>query len=821
MLVLLLIAAVPADLEHFEKNVRPVLVEKCLACHGPNKQRGGLRLDSRAALLKGGDSGPALVAGDPAKSLLVRVIRWEGDLKMPQKEADRLTPQQVAAVEAWIRAGAPWPDEKTSRPAPSAVAEARKSHWSFQPIGKPTPPVTPQATHPIDAFLLARLSEHKLSLAPEADRRTLLRRLSFDLIGLPPTPEEIAAFEADPRPDAYERQVERLLASPHFGERWSRHWLDVARYADTKGYVFQEERRYPYSYTYRDYVIQAFNEDRPYDRFVIEQVAADKLDLGEDKRALAAMGFLTLGRRFLNNVHDIIDDRIDVVTRGLLGLTVSCARCHDHKYDAIPTRDYYSLYGVFASSVEPSELPLLENPNLRAETAAFQAELAKREAAVKAYVDAQRPILLERYRQRAGEYLVAAANSNKTGRSGDLNPAMLQRWRSWLENVRKAKKHPELLAALQAPEPAQAVQKLVTPQSFQAKGEPLDLPDNLEPFFDRAQRNRYRELHSQVERWKATAPGAPARAMVLVDAPQPQQAFVFLRGNPGNRGVSVPRQFLEVLSPQRKPFTQGSGRLELAQAIASPDNPLTARVIVNRLWMHHFGHGIVRTPGDFGVRGEAPTHPELLDWLARQLIDSGWSLKHLHRLMVTSAAYRQRSDVSSGEGVDPENHLWWKYPRRRLEFEPLRDALLAVSDRLDRTMGGKPVDITVAPYPPRRSVYAYIERQNLPGVFRTFDLASPDASTPQRYITTVPQQALFLMNSPFAQQQAQALASRADLVHLSEEARLTRMYQLAFGRAPDAQEKQWALDFVRESGPSSWEQLAQVLLLSNEFAFVD
>ncbi|MFQ3593208.1 MAG: DUF1549 domain-containing protein, partial [Gemmataceae bacterium] len=333
MLAFLMLAGTgsPADLEHFEKNVRPVLVEKCFACHGPTKQRGGLRLDSRTAMLQGGDCGPALVPGDPANSLLVRVIRWEGDLKMPQKEADRLTPQQVAAIEAWVKSGAAWPDEKTPRPAPSAVAEARKSHWSYQPIGSPTPPAV-SASHPVDAFLVAKLRDKKLTLAPEADRRTLLRRLSFDLIGLPPTPEEIAAFEADPRPDAYQRQVERLLASPHFGERWARHWLDVARYADTKGYVFQEERRYPYSYTYRDYVIRSFNEDRPYDRFVIEQLAADKLDLGEDKRPLAAMGFLTLGRRFLNNIHDIIDDRIDVMTRGLLGLTVSCARCHDHKY---------------------------------------------------------------------------------------------------------------------------------------------------------------------------------------------------------------------------------------------------------------------------------------------------------------------------------------------------------------------------------------------------------------------------------------------------------------------------------------------------------
>jgi hypothetical protein len=820
MLAFLLLAAASPELEHFEKQVRPVLIERCQSCHGAEKQRGGLRLDSRAALLKGGDSGPAIVPGDPAKSLLIKAIHWDGDLKMPSKEADRLSPAQIAALEAWVKSGASWPDEKTPLPTPSAVAQARKTHWSYQPIGRPTPPVIAGAGHPIDAFIVAKLHEKSLKLAPQSDRRTLLRRLSFDLTGLPPTPEELDAFEADARSDAYERVVDRLLASPGYGERWGRHWLDIARYADTKGYVFQEERRYPYSYTYRDYVIRALNEDLPYDRFIIEQLAADKLDLGNDKRPLAAMGFLTLGRRFLNNIHDIIDDRIDVVSRGLLGLTVSCARCHDHKYDAIPARDYYSLYGVFASSVEPGDLPIIADAGETAEFQKFQAELSKREGAVTAYLQSQRQTLVDRYRDQAGQYLVAA-KAGGNARASFLNRPMLERWRNWLQAARQAQTHKEIFAALDGPEPAKAVQALIGPKSFQAKGEPLDLPENLEPFLDRAQRNRFRELQTQVDRWKATGPGAPPRAMVLVDAPRPNNPYVFLRGNPGNRGVSVPRQFLEVLSEDRKPFAQGSGRLELAQSIASSDNPLTARVMANRVWMHHFGHGLVRTPGDFGIRGEIPSHPKLLDWLARELIDSGWSLKQLHRAIVTSATYRQRSDSTAGEAVDPENRLLWKFNRRRLEFEPLRDAVLAVSGSLETTMGGKAVDITVAPYPPRRSVYAFIERQNLPGVFRTFDLASPDATTPQRHATTVPQQALFLMNSPFALQQAKAFARRADLANLPDEARLDRMVQLAYGRVPEAEERASALAFLREAGSSGWEQYAQVLLLSNEFAFVD
>ncbi|NBO92946.1 MAG: DUF1553 domain-containing protein, partial [Planctomycetia bacterium] len=581
------------------------------------------------------------------------------------------------------------------------------------------------------------------------------------------------------------------------------------------------ERRFPYSYTYRDYVIRALNDDLPYDRFVTEQLAADQLPLGADKRPLAAMGFLTLGRRFLNNIHDIIDDRIDVVTRGLMGLTVGCSRCHDHKFDAIPARDYYSLYGVFASSVEPGDLPRIDAAGLSTEVQPFESELAKRQAAVDAYVASQRAVLIESYRRKAGEYLVAV----HAGKTADLNRAMAERWRAWLNGARKAGTHRQLLAALDGPDAAKRVSEIIGPKGLAHPGEPLDLPADLEPFFDRAQRDRYRAIRKKVDLWKATGPGAPPRAMVLVDAPAPTNPRVFVRGNPGNPGVPVPRQFLEVVAGEtRRPFTKGSGRLELAEAIVSPDNPLTPRVIVNRVWMLHFGQGLVRTPGDFGVRGEKPTHPELLDWLARDLIDSGWSLKRLHQVIVTSAAYRQRSDVETGLKLDPENRLLWKFNRRRLEFEPLRDALLAVSGLLDRHMTGPAVEITTTPFPPRRSVYAFIERQNLPGVFRTFDLASPDATTPQRHATTVPQQALFLMNSPFAVQQARAFASRADLVNLSDESRIDRMHELAYGRKADPQERALALAFVREGGAgglSGWEQYAQVLLLGNEFAFVD
>jgi hypothetical protein len=733
----------PREIEFFEKSVRPVLAEKCFSCHGPQKQRGGLRLDGRDIMLKGGDSGPAVVPGQPDQSLLIRAIRWDGDLKMPPK--GRLSPEQVDTLAAWVRAGTSWPAG-----GPSAVAatidEVRRTHWAFRPVAKPSVPAVRAVgwvRTPVDAFVLAGLEAKALAPAAPADRRTLIRRLTFDLIGLPPSPEEVQAFEADPSHDAYEKLVDHLLASPHYGERWGRHWLDVARYADTKGYVFTEERRFPYSYTYRDWVIRALNDDMPYDRFLLQQIAADLLPLGEDKRPLAALGFLTLGRRFLNNKHDIIDDRIDVTMRGLQALTVACARCHDHKFDPIPTADYYSLYGVFASAAEPKEQPLLGMKAGTPQERAFEAELAKRSDAAEAY------------RQ---SHAAELASGNVKARD-------------------------ELAA-----------------------------------------------LHNKVKQWQVSGPGSPPRAMALEDLPNPVNPHILLRGNPGAAGPAVPRQFLEVLAgKERKPFRKGSGRLELAQAIASSDNPLTARVMVNRIWMHHFGAGLVRTPGDFGTRGEPPTHPGLLDWLAAAFVENNWSVKKLHKVILLSNAYRQSSVASAGTvEADPENRLASRMNRRRLEFEPLRDALLLVADHLDDKAGGPPVELTTTPYARRRTVYGFIDRQNLPGLFRTFDFASPDATTPKRHATTVPQQALFLMNGPFAQAQARLFAARKDVKDQPDDAaRIQRMYWVAYGRPAEQAEVTLGLTFLeaaRTHGAQElppWDQYAQVLLMANEFAMVD
>jgi hypothetical protein len=900
--------------EFFESRVRPVLAANCLTCHSEEKQKGGLRLDTRAAVLKGAKSGPVVTPGNPDKSVLIQAIRHEGKKKMPP--TGKLPDDVIDALAAWVKMGVPWPQGTAGevRIYPTAIADVRKTHWAFQPVVKAAAPIVKDEAWiqtPIDRFICAKLEAKDLTPAKPADRRTLIRRASFDVIGLPPTPEEIAAFEADRSPNAFQKIVDRLLASPQYGERWGRHWLDVARYSDTKGYVFQEERRYPYAYTYRDYVIRAFNEDLPYDQFIIQQLAADQLNLGEDKRALAAMGYLTLGRRFLNNQADIIDDRIDVVCRGLLGLTVSCARCHDHKFDPIPTKDYYSLYGVFANSMEPADLPLLKKPERTAAYDAFEKELQARELKVSDFIEASRLELSAKFRKRAGDYLLAAqhepANPGARAESigpDDLHPQMIRRWRTYVEESRT--KHNAVLTAWiqfaklpekefaaksaealknvsekgrqpinalvvkalteKPPDSLAAVAKIYGElfaqadhrwQEAVAKAKELKMPpppaladtdweevrlvlygpgtppaiqtEDVRKFIDRAGRDKLTGLRREVEQWKASSPAAPPRAMVLNDAPNPQDPHVLLRGNPNNLGEVVPRQFLMVLAgDKRQPFKEGSGRLELARAIASRDNPLTARVLVNRVWLHHFGSGLVRTPSDFGLRGEPPTHPELLDYLAAMFMEDGWSIKKLHRRIMLSSVYQQSSASDPKvTQADPENQLLSHMNRTRLEFEAMRDSLLYVAGRLDVEMGGPAVDELKQPFSARRTVYGFIDRQNLPGLLRTFDFASPDTSSPQRYTTTVPQQALFLMNSPFVSEQAKTLVSRPDVASLPDTAaKIKRLYHLAYGRQPEADELQLGLRFLepekgKPASASIWNEYAQVLLLGNEFAFVD
>jgi len=865
-----------AGIEFFEKKVRPVLADTCYECHSATakKIKGGLVLDTREGMLKGGDSGASIVPGDPEKSLLIKAVRYtDENLQMPPKNK-KLSAAQLADLEAWVKMGAPDPRTNGAKVATAVVTEAARKHWAYQPVRSPAPPAvknTRWVRSPVDSFVLAKLESKNLRTSPRADKRTLIRRATYDLIGLPPTPEEVDAFVADKSPDAFAKLVDRLLASPHYGERWARYWLDIARYADTKGYVFEEERRYPFAYTYRDYVIRALNEDLPYDRFIVQQIAADLLPLGDDKRPLAALGFLTLGRRFLNNQADIIDDRIDVVSRGLMGLTVGCARCHDHKFDPVPTKDYYSIYGVFASGEEPGEKPLLGDQALPKEYPEYLAEKKKREDESKKYRAEKEADLLEKLRAQVGQFLLAAHDTkdldrekrDSVARERKLAPRLVNRWSDRLEKTNDAvfapwlafaelpetnfadrakavvaslnsnqelnplvvalfktppeslaqvaerydklfaqtdKSWRELRAKTNAPDAFSEKDREALRQVLYAENSPFSMDsEEMYRLFDTPTQQKVRALKRRIDELDATHPGAPPRAMVLADKRNPVEPVVFIRGNPGNHGAKVPRQFLEILSPKkREPFKEGSGRLEFARAIASTNNPLTARVLVNRVWAYHFGAPLVRTPSDFGMRSDPPTNPELLDFLAAQFMADGWSLKKLHRLMMLSAAYQQSSDENPANAkIDPANEYFWRMNRRRLDFEAMRDTLLATSGKLDKTMGGHAVDITTEPFPARRTVYAFIERQNLPGVFRTFDFASPDATSPQRFYTTVPQQALFLMNSPFAVQQAQAFLNRPEVKSArTDDERIEHLYRIAFQRKPERDEVALAKRFL-------------------------
>jgi len=926
---------IPAEqIEFFEKEIRPVLVKRCYACHGSKKQEASLRLDSHAWMMKGSDSGVAVIPGDPVKSRIIQVIQYhDDDSQMPP--AGKMPPTEIAALTRWVEMGTPWPisdQDAKAVPVNGAYdyAAISQNHWAFRPVSHPELPKVKnqqQVSSPVDHFVLARLEAKGLTLSPPIDRRKLIRRASVDLTGLPPSYQEVEAFVNDAAPNAYEKLIDRLLASPHYGERWGRHWLDVARYADTKGYVFTSERRYPYSYTYRDYVIRAFNEDLPYDRFIQEQIAADQLDRSGDDRALAALGFLTVGQRYRGNIHDITDDRIDLVSRGLLGLTASCARCHDHKFDPVPIKDYYSLYGIFVSSHEPEEkdLPLIGKSKSEKEFKEYQAERAKRQQKVDNYIKEEARKFRADSRLKIAEVLQAVAEKDKLAYDGEQpqyekeepNRRYVDLWRSflngkakgyrpvfapWLEiTAIKAKKEEypvrvsEVIQKFSNQEgetqPEKRVNRLIVhalknnpPQSIydvcrvygtvfneveqawvktleEAKQAKAALPEKLadpdaeelrqilyhpetptaagddvvQGMFNRAQRDQIRRFEKEIETLDVTSPGAPPRAMVMYDNEKPVTPHVHLRGNPGRRGEQTPRQFFRILAGEaRKPFQKGSGRLELAQSITSRDNPLTARVFVNRVWMHHFGEGLVRTPSDFGVRSEAPTHPELLDYLAYRFMQEGWSVKSLHKIMMLSATYQQSSQINQKAAlIDSDNRLLWKHSPQRLDFEAMRDSLLFVSGQLSEDRGGRSFLIDQIPTDPRRTVYSFVDRNNLPNVFRTFDFANVESSTAQRPFTTVPQQALFAMNSPLLIEQSGLLVKDLGLEKMatdkSVDAAIETLYQRVLSRKPAAEEIELGKNFLSHhrdqiktpAQMSGWEKYAQVLCTSNEFMFVD
>jgi hypothetical protein len=810
-------------------------------------------------------------------------------------------------------------------PATSAFDHPSSSFWSFQAPKRPAIPAVRAKSwpsSPIDSFVLAKLEAKGIHPARAADRRTLIRRATVDLIGLPPTPEEVDTFCTDESPDAFGRGDARLLARPPYGEGWGRYWLDIARYADTKGYVYADrnERRFVHAYTYRDWVVRSFAEDLPYDQFLIEQLAADLLPERTDRRSLAALGFLTLGQRFLSNTHDIIDDRIDVVTRGMQGLTVTCARCHDHKYDPIPTADYYSLYGVFASS-EEKIVCLVEEPERTEEYVAYEKELVKRKSAFENTVAAKCKEASKRLRAKVADYLLAVLDVESLPTqevyeslgADDLNPIIVRRWQSYIfertkrfdpifspwrelaafpeigfanraaklarQYGRDAERRPTGLAPSQLPTdqerrlnplvaqlfagaPPASMREVVqryarlfldVEQSWQKASKSEKAHERLaDPvreairqvlygdaspvvitvtsgldfawLFDDPTRIQLSKLQADIERWQIKSPAAPPHATILRERPRAINPRIFRRGHPGLLGASVPRQFVGILAGKdRKPFRRGSGRLELARAIASRNNPLTARVIVNRIWSHHFGAGLVRTESDFGTRCDGPSHPQLLDFLANWFMDEGWSIKRLHRLLMLSSTYRQAGENDPRyQDQDPENRLLWKMIRRRLDFEALRDSLLAVSGDLDHRIGGPPVNFKTKPHSRRRTIYGDIDRQNVPGMFLVFDFANPEQHTPKRSTTTVAQQALFMMNSPFVMGRARVIAERLKPTPSIDE-RIRSLYASVFQRPPTANELDLGRVFIGASPGTadSWQRYAQVLLLSNEFMFVD
>jgi hypothetical protein len=745
LLSLLLLAqpsfAGPAE-EFFETKVRPLLVEHCFRCHGDvKKPKGDLRLNSRAALLEGGDSGPALVPGHPESSRMIDAVNFRKGLEMPPSK--KLSARQVAVLEDWVKMGAPWPGEATTERAKNVargmtITAADRRYWAFQPVRSPAVPLASGARHPIDGFIAQKLAEKGLSAAPPASRRELIRRVTFDLIGLPASPEEVDAFVADAAPNAYEKLIERLLASPQYGERWGRHWLDVVRFAQTNGYERDHEK--PNAWRYRDYVIKALNQDKPYDQFILEQLAGDELDAVTDD-SLTATAFFRLGvwddepddRRQAE--FDELDDMLATTSNAFLGLTLGCARCHDHKFDPIGQDDYYSML-------------------------------------------------------------------------------------AFLRNIR--------------------------------------------PYADYVKRDPSKSAMAKLKSGGQTL-------CVREFGAEPLATQVLIRGSAASPGKAVQPQFVRVLCPSdaaaravpslKAPDRQTTGlRRRLAEWIAAPSNPMTARVIVNRLWHYHFGRGIVATPNDFGKTGTAPSHPELLDWLAADLVRGGWRLKRLHKLILTSDTYKQSSRIDNARAleIDPDNTLLWRQNLRRLEAEAVRDTILAVSGRLNLKMGGRgifptlPKEVLATQSRPgngwdnkmpkdeqaRRSVYIFVKRTLGVPLLDVLDFASPDSSQAKRSVTTIAPQALILLNGEFVQEQSAAFADRL----IKEgghhpEANIDRMFRLAVGRLPSAEEVKIAREYmqrmqerVRAASPTiavdeayrrALVLLCRVALNLNELVYVD
>jgi len=795
------VAAEPTagQIDFFEKKIRPVLVEHCYKCHsaGSDKSEGGLLLDTREGIRAGGESGPAVVPKEPRESLLLEAIRYES-YEMPP---DGMLPEHVVAdFERWIKIGAPDPRDGRAKPEVKQAAVPAEDLWSLEPLtAAPLPAVQDDAwpLDDLDRFVLAPMESEGLHPVADAERATLLRRVYFDLIGLPPTPAEIDAFVADASPNAFETVVDRLLASPRFGERWGRHWLDVARYGESSGY--QRNFLYPHAWRYRDWVVRAMNADMPYDRFIQEQIAGDLLPADTPEQAIEqtiATGFLAVGPK--NHIGgksgqfemDLADDQINATTTAVLGLTVACARCHDHKFDPVPTKDYYALAGIFLST----ETLYGTNPGSGGGNNSHPADLFAIEP--------------------DGEKLLAARKDH----AGKL--AKLER------SLDKARDHVRDL------------------QDERAN------TDELKPAEEEVSK-----LRAALQRLIDAEPPAPKLAMAVREAKKPVEAAVLVRGEIRNKGDVVPRGFLSALDTFDPPtIDEGeSGRLELAEWLTSHDNPLTARVMVNRVWHHLFGRGIVGTVDNFGITGARPTHPKLLDHLAARFMDEGWSVKRLIRDLVLCHTYQLSSEYDDRNyAIDGGNVYLWRMSSRRLEAEAIRDAILSVSGQLDfapppyGSMTGKLGDgclvRQVKPDPlyeetPHRSVYLPVARFFMPDMFQVFDVAQPTLVVGERDVTTVPSQTLFMMNNEFVVEQSRRAAERLLAeTSLDDAGRVDWAYRLAVGRPPSADERDRAIEFIAgraanvadtadseesdEARLHAWAGFCQAMFASAEFRYV-
>ena len=827
----------PMDADFFEAKVRPLLIARCLECHGETKPKAALRLDSRAAILVGGESGPAAIAGKPDESLLIEAIRYRSSTQMPPKS--RLAEADIVTLTEWVRRGLPWPNSPPVTPEPPTTAPTsdftaeQKAFWAFQPVIRPVPPAIDRATwvrSPIDRFILAELVSNGLQPAPEVDKRRLIRRITVDLIGLLPTFGEVTDFTDDESPDSIERVADRLLASPRYGERWARHWLDVARYADSNG--LDENLAYGNAWRYRDYVVRAFRDDKPYDQFLIEQIAGDLLEPGERAAVssvvssanatefdpLIATGFLCLGAKMLAEDDpvkmqmDIIDEQVDTIARTVMGLTMGCARCHDHKFDPLTIDDYYSLAGVFKSTQTMDTFSVVARWHER--PLATQSQIQQR--------DAQQELVTRQH---------------------------------------------QIIDKLRA-ETAVAISVAARLPLFDFKSSSA-VPKEIETLFPAEVVAQLKAGREELSRREASVP--IISETMAVSESKPENLRIHLRGSHLTLGKEVPRRLPRILNAKRADeLIVGSGRLPLAQWLASREHPLTSRVMVNRIWQWHFGFGLVRSPDNFGRLGDRPSHPKLLDWLASEFAGNGppsaddveatvnsiqneprtWSIKSLHRQLVASSAYRQSTEFNANAVLaDPENRLLWRFHRRRMDVEVLRDSLLGASGLLDETPGGTLLPTTNRTYVTsttnvnpalynsnRRSIYLPVIRSALFDVFTAFDFADPSTPAGQRDQTTVAPQALFMMNSAFILEHSREIARRllespdSDAVD-----RIRRLYHLTCSRDPVASEIRRATDYTdrmrqaigqandaeKDIDIRVWTSLCRAILATNEFVYIE